>query len=92
MRIITDDDQSEMPGSDIVRLQQRGLHVMLDRNQAHMHHKFAIVDQVILVSGSYNWTLSAAVANMDNILVTSDQVLVDRFRQHFEELWSFLGG
>jgi cardiolipin hydrolase len=52
-----------------------------------MHHKFALFDQRVLLTGSYNWTRAAARDNQENIVITGDPVLVDAFTNTFEDLW-----
>jgi len=54
---------------------------------AHMHHKFAIMDETLL-TGSYNWTRSAAQRNYENILVTEERGLLREFTKEFDQLWS----
>ena len=41
-------------------LAELGVAVRIDRSEHHMHHKFALFDDAILATGSYNWTRSAA--------------------------------
>jgi phosphatidylserine/phosphatidylglycerophosphate/cardiolipin synthase-like enzyme len=53
-----------------------------------MHHKFAIFDGIYLVTGSYNWTRTAASFNEENIVVSSDRRLIGDFRKTFESLWA----
>ena len=60
----------------------------VDQTDAHMHHKFAVYDDARLLSGSYNWTRSAANYNQENLVVTSDRAIVERFGSEFERLWS----
>lgn len=87
IRIITDDEKSHDTGSDIIRLEDHGLDVRTDMSPHHMHHKFAIFDQSILLTGSYNWTRSASKDNEENIVVIADQYLLKKFHSLFEELW-----
>lgn len=87
VRVITDNDKSEDPGSDIEILMDAGIPVRMDNTSNHMHHKFAIVDQRILVNGSFNWTRSASEYNHENILVTDDARLVAAYQREFEDLW-----
>ena len=68
------------------------LPVAFDRTPDHMHHKFAVFDNRILVSGSYNWTRSASDRNEENIIVTSDERLVQKFTRRFDALWKEFGG
>ena len=45
------------------RLARSGIAVAFDSSPHHMHHKFAIFDLTRLLTGSYNWTRSAAESN-----------------------------
>lgn len=51
-----------------------------------MHNKFCIIDKRILISGSYNWTLKAEKSNYENIIISTDEKLVDDFVNYFEFL------
>jgi mitochondrial cardiolipin hydrolase len=90
VRIISDDDKARDLGSDVVRLGAHGIGVRFDRSEHHMHHKFAIFDQCILTTGSFNWTRSAEAYNHENMVVTDDARLVRPYRQAFEDLWDRL--
>jgi mitochondrial cardiolipin hydrolase len=88
IRILSDDDKSFDEGSDIQRLKSGGIACRMDVGRtAHMHHKFAIFDGQRLLTGSFNWTRSATDFNEENLLVTSDPVLVQAFADRFEKLW-----
>ncbi len=41
-----------------------------------MHHKFCILDDKILINGSYNWTKGAEVSNLENIIISTEIKLV----------------
>jgi phosphatidylserine/phosphatidylglycerophosphate/cardiolipin synthase-like enzyme len=84
--IISDNDKANDKGSDIHYLQEQGLNVILDRTSYHMHHKFALFDNAILLNGSFNWTRSASDFNEENILITSDPDLVTQFSRQFSQL------
>jgi mitochondrial cardiolipin hydrolase len=84
--IISDNDKANDAGSDIQFLMDKGVEVLLDQSPYHMHHKFAIFDQQILLNGSFNWTRSATQVNEENILVTSDLDLVSAYSRQFEKL------
>jgi len=87
IRLVTDDEKRSDPGSDVQGLSEAGVVVRTDATPDHMHHKYAIFDERILLTGSYNWTRAAAAANDDNFIVTDDPKLVMPFRVHFERLW-----
>ena len=74
-------------GSDIRWLADEGVRIRIDQSSSHMHHKFCIVDKEILLTGSYNWTKSAADRNQENLLVTEDPKMVKAYLNEFEKLW-----
>jgi phosphatidylserine/phosphatidylglycerophosphate/cardiolipin synthase-like enzyme len=90
VRMVSDDEKALDAGSDLVRLRDAGIPVRLDRAEAHMHHKFAVFDRLRLLTGSYNWTRSAADVNHENVLVSDDPRLVHPFCRAFDDLWAAL--
>lgn len=88
IKVITDNDKSLDQGSDIDQLARTGIAVKMDITSNHMHHKFMIADQQTLITGSYNWTLSAAKYNHENILLTREANVVKSFANEFDKLWN----
>lgn len=87
VRVLTDNDKSQDMGSDIDELVKAGVEVKMDETRNHMHHKFAVIDKEYLMTGSYNWTRSAANYNHENLLLTSDKGVVNEYLKEFEKLW-----
>ncbi|MCG8457384.1 MAG: phospholipase D-like domain-containing protein [Holophagales bacterium] len=90
VRIVTDSDKATDPGSDVRMLAEQGIEVRYDFLPSHMHHKFAVFDGRILVTGSYNWTRGAAENNYENLLITDDRRFVYPFVEELERLWQQL--
>ncbi|MCU4156756.1 hypothetical protein J1N10_12270 [Carboxylicivirga sp. A043] len=88
VRIISDDDKTMDKGSDIQFLSNNGADVRIDHSPHHMHHKFAIFDNKVLLTGSYNWTRSASEFNQENILETNNSDAISKYRNEFERLWN----
>lgn len=88
IRVLTDNEKAFDAGSDVIRLSAAGIDTRVDATEYHMHHKFAIFDRRVLVTGSYNWTRSAAEYNEENMLITSEPAAVSQFQQVFEKLWT----
>jgi len=88
VRIVTDNHKEFDAGSDIAALRMAGVPVAVDRTEAHMHHKFAIIDDTWLLNGSYNWTRSACFHNEENVVLCNDPVLLRQFQAQFDTLWS----
>jgi phosphatidylserine/phosphatidylglycerophosphate/cardiolipin synthase-like enzyme len=91
VRIITDNEKAFDPGSDISRFERAGIGVRIDQSPYHMHHKFAIFDEELLLTGSYNWTRGAAENNEENFVLTGERRLLEPFRELFERLWKQFG-
>ncbi len=53
-----------------------------------LHHKFAVLDRHIVLTGSYNWTLDSEERNFDHMLVLRDPDLALAYQQEFERLWA----
>ncbi len=87
IRVLSDDDKADDLGSDIARLSKMGVDVRVDQSEYHMHHKFALFDDRSLMTGSYNWTRSAAEHKEENFIVTHDPELVTSFRRAFDRMW-----
>ncbi|MFO1092139.1 MAG: phospholipase D-like domain-containing protein [Planctomycetaceae bacterium] len=88
LRVLTDNEKAFDVGSDAARLSAAGIATRVDATEYHMHHKFAIFDRRTLVTGSYNWTRSAAEYNEENMLSTSEPAVLAQFQQVFERLWT----
>ena len=87
IRVLSDNDKQYDRGSDIRTLSDAGVDVRVDVSDAHMHHKFMVVDEQIVVTGSYNWTRSAATRNAENIVIIDDQSTAESFLEEYERLW-----
>ncbi len=65
------------------------LDVRLDGNPRSMHHKVIIIDESIVVTGSYNFSASAEKSNDENTLVIHNSEIaalyLGEFRQVFFE-------
>ena len=61
--------------------------IRISSNSNLMHNKFAIIDNNIVLTGSYNWTASASERNDENLLVVDDETIVQRYQDYFNFLW-----
>ncbi len=87
VRVVTDKEQVSASGSQVERLRRAGIQVRHDYASYFMHHKFAVVDQTILVSGSLNWTLQGICGNQENVVILNVPEVVEPFATHFDRLW-----
>ncbi len=60
--------------------------VKVDGNKYTMHHKVIIIDNSIVITGSFNFTKSADTANDDNVLVIYDPAIAQQYVDEFNRI------
>jgi len=68
-------------------LREAGVRVLSRKQSGLMHHKFALVDSRVVITGSFNWTSQAIYTNNENVIISSNKKLVEPFITEFEKLW-----
>jgi phosphatidylserine/phosphatidylglycerophosphate/cardiolipin synthase-like enzyme len=53
-----------------------------------MHNKIFIIDEKIVVTGSYNFTAKANDDNSENSLIVNNKEFTDRYIKEFNEIYS----
>lgn len=90
IRVILDRSQRKGKYSQAKRLTEAGIPVHFDSNHRIFHHKFMVVDERILITGSQNWTKSAEMMNAENIVqFRSSPELVTKFKTQFFDIIAF---
>ena len=69
--------------SQFNRLKEFGVDVVTDTNPYTMHHKVFIIDEKIVVTGSFNPTGSGDYRNDENILIIHNEEIAKRFVEEF---------
>jgi phosphatidylserine/phosphatidylglycerophosphate/cardiolipin synthase-like enzyme len=87
VRLYLDKDQVDYKYSQSRFLVQKGIKTRISSNNYIMHHKFAIIDNRLLLTGSYNWTFSANNRNDENLMVIDDPEIIEIFQNQFINLW-----
>nr|XP_039274436.1 mitochondrial cardiolipin hydrolase-like [Styela clava] len=87
VRVISDTEYMNMSGSKIQTFMEEGIAVRHDRSSYLMHHKFVIIDEKIVITGSFNWTHAAVIGNYENVVATNNQKIVQPYIGEFDRLW-----
>ncbi|GAB4495062.1 MAG: hypothetical protein OHK0052_01640 [Anaerolineales bacterium] len=69
-------------------LRAAGLDVHRDGNPRTMHHKVIIIDERIVITGSYNFSSSAEERNDENLLIICSPEIAAQFLQEFERVYA----
>jgi len=88
VRLYLDKDQVDYKYSQSRFLVQKGIRTRISSNNYIMHNKFAIIDNRLLLTGSYNLTFSANHRNDENLMVIDDPELIEIFQNQFVNLWT----
>ncbi|MDX1991103.1 MAG: phospholipase D-like domain-containing protein [bacterium] len=78
---------SETEFSELRPLFCAGLDVRQDGNPNTFHHKVIIVDNRIVITGSFNWSQNATTANDENLVIIEDPALAAQFSAEFDRVW-----
>lgn len=67
-------------------IEKGGLFRLARPEHGFMHHKFCIVDDKIVITGSYNWTYYAENRNIENIVISDVSSLIREYKEEFSRL------
>ena len=56
---------------------------------AFMHNKFCIIDDEVLITGSFNWTYNASKSFENSIVIRNDYKLIKAYLHEFEDLKNY---
>lgn len=83
VRVVLERRGSGGRGSVLERLRAGGVEVLTDGNPLAMHDKVMIVDSTWTITGSYNFSSSAARSNDENILFIKSSAVARPFEEEF---------
>jgi len=88
VKVIMDNEQSAGPGSEYQTLLNAGVTVRTDNRSAEMHDKVAIIDNQIVITGSFNWSANADTNNNENLIVLRSPSLASTYTTEFWHIWN----
>ncbi len=68
-------------------LRAGGVDVRLDGNPRNMHHKVIVIDEQLVITGSYNFSYNAENVNDENLLLIYDAELARQYLEEFDRVW-----
>jgi len=91
VRIALNISQIMDPYSKCKFLESKGLSVKFHMGPGFLNDKFAVIDNRVVLTGSYNWSLVADRSNFENLLVIKDRELALKYARQFKLLWAKCG-
>ena len=80
-------ESENFTAEELAPLQAAGIRVVSDNNPNLMHHKFTIIDQQTVWTGSFNYTISDAYGNRNNLVRVNSRSLAENYYVEFEEMF-----
>lgn len=74
--------------SEYQTLRAAAVPVRNDTNSKLMHHKVMIVDDMIVLTGSFNWSKSAQEYNNENLIIIQSTYIAAIYEEEFQETWT----
>ncbi len=88
MVVISNSEGNFRNSHNLKKLQESGIQLQVMREGLpFLHHKFCLIDDHIIINGSYNWTYYAAHKNEENITiikVDAGDLILTQFRTKFK--------
>ncbi|NCC50160.1 MAG: DUF1669 domain-containing protein [Spartobacteria bacterium] len=70
-----------------VSLRMHGIPVRYGGVSYKMHSKFAVIDGDKVITGSYNWTLSAEEKNVEDFVIIDSRKVANEYERQFVGIW-----
>lgn len=83
--IIYNDGVNRTKGVNLSRINHK---MMKASKGGIMHNKFCIIDNHVVITGSYNWTSNAELRNEENILIVQDWKNANVYTRQFLDMWN----
>lgn len=94
VKLIADREQSQrMERDKVSRMAIANVPVWLDGEHQSAHNKVMVIDagtpDVVIITGSYNFTFAAQFKNAENLLLLrGNNMLAQRYRDNWQQHWS----
>ena len=79
---------SETEYSELPNLYCAGLPMRQDGNPGILHHKVFIIDDEILITGSFNFSNNANDSNDENVIIIQNAEIAAKYLDEFERRWA----
>lgn len=87
VRGIFENRNSKASWSQLPPLHCAGAEMRQDGNPFTLHHKVIIIDAETVITGSFNYSKSAAESNDENIVIIDDAVIAGLYLDEWQRIW-----
>lgn len=87
VKVLIDKGQALDAKADDEMLEAAGIGLRRSKGNGSMHNKFAVIDGIIVCTGSYNLSERATTKNDENYVIIKDQTVAETFEKQFQKIW-----
>ncbi len=87
VQAVVEKRNAEGLGSEFTKLETAGVPILRDDNCYTAHNKFIVIDEQIVITGSYNFTNRAENINDENLVIITDPTLARLYTAEFDRLY-----
>lgn len=87
VRLLVDRSQETSPRTTATYVSAAGVDMRTDHRESIMHNKFMVIDSATVITGSFNFTVSADQKNAENCLFIVSADLAAQYAHNFSGHW-----
>jgi phosphatidylserine/phosphatidylglycerophosphate/cardiolipin synthase-like enzyme len=87
VKVLIDKGQALDAKADDEMLEAAGIGLRRSKGDGSMHNKFAVIDGIIVCTGSYNLSERATTKNDENYIIIKDKETAEKYEAQFQKLW-----
>lgn len=92
VRVLLDEKSSTSNRYVVEVLSQAQVELRLDGRHAIAHNKLMLIDEMVVITGSFTFTNSAASRNAENFLILKSNALALRYKSEWQIHWAHSRG
>jgi phosphatidylserine/phosphatidylglycerophosphate/cardiolipin synthase-like enzyme len=73
--------------SEYIKMRVEGIPVKMDKNRYNMHHKVIIIDDELVITGSYNFSKNASKRNDENVIMIRNKKIASQYLAEFNRIY-----
>ena len=87
VKVLIDRIQASSQSSKDEKLEAAGVELRRSKGDGFMHNKFAVIDGIVVYTGSYNHTERATFKNDENYIIIRDKSVAENYERQFQKIW-----
>jgi phosphatidylserine/phosphatidylglycerophosphate/cardiolipin synthase-like enzyme len=88
VQVILDKSVRTEKYSSATFLKNAGIPIVIDDKYTIAHNKVIVIDNRMVITGSFNFTKEAEESNAENLLVIRDSALAEKYANNWREHWA----